>query len=1789
MATPIPKTVDEFKVLRANCKRKVTNLLKEADILLKAGDGLPSSEYLLIVDKVRTSLDEITDLNSHMIRLKTERLAREDYETDADLEAAEDAIADTEEKYFNDLAEKAVPVTHTLIKHAEKVKEKEKAAKVEHPAVGLLPATDKTPRSRMEKLKFPKFSGDMRDYRRFKENFEHFSKHLDEKERFYQLIESMEKNTEKRKIKGCLDIKRAWEILDESYGDNDRLLELLLNDLEQLNTYELSKGKYDLKAMEHFVESVRSFATNVETIKMKEDLNGRMLLTQLRRKLPEDHRIQFLQSVADGKTEDSVNGLVQWLHKLLILLQKVKIPDKQSNVSKHDTSKPASFIPGNKFKKSGSHSATFSGSGNQPPKCPLHPNMSSHYLKGCNKFRNLPLNEKFNVMNANGICHRCGHNNCVAGKPPFKQEDCQFIANCQIPTCGMNTHFTSICPRVYGLDGYRHFDRKLIQPNHASTGPINAAAAEFIPTTPTASTSNASNYKVGHVARNGISCALPTVMAYLHHGSKKSLVRILLDTGSQISLIREGIVSTSKGNRMQDFSLTTVGGATMKKKLRVLECTLKSLDGSFSRDVQLTEMKTPCGDAPRITNQQIRQYPHLRDVTIDEAPNDTIDVLLGVENGDIFMSDEQLPGQSPHDPIGVKCPLGWYVQGGYDPDSNNLQGNAVIHYLNVVAVSELEEFLGLESSGLAAKPCKCYEEETNRNATISMQRSIKQLRDGTYEIGLPWTKSPEELPNNFEYAVKRLKNLESQFKDKPVEWNVYCKQMQDQLDRGVARLVPTAEFEKEMLEGRKMWFLPHFGVLKDSLTTPVRVVYDSKARYQGHSLNDYLAKGDNLNTKIFDVALRFRENEIGIIADISKMFQAIKVTPEDARFHRYVFRESTDQPIKVYELSTVTFGDKPSPTAAIIALRHVVAENAPENPEMQRIVQEQFYVDDLNESLRSTEKAALLKTDLVTTLSKGNFAIRKFLSNDRMLCDPEFYPTDGNVTALGTVWHLENDTLRVKPVRTDNLIATKRNILKKTAQYYDVFGMLSGILVKPKILLQKLWLLDIDWDTPIPPDNDLHRMLTEIQSELEEVQNIEIERCLIPKKFQHLDDLPRPSLHGLSDASEDAMGIGVWLRWSQNEEEEDAELTFVCARARLTPLKQQSIPRKELQAVLLLSRLMQTIKHATRFKLLYQKIWTDSLTAIHWLRGQSKSYRSYVACRVGEITTEFDPIHEIAYVPTDKNVIDLISRGCNAGEMKSVIQGPEYLRQPPAYWPEMPKIVPNDKEDSELKKFYTRNAKVLTAKLESAEPIVEPTRFSSWSRLVMVTARLLSLKDLPKKLWLKELLPKIAEFPSCQRIKEAKIYWIRFAQRSLDFNNNNIMKLHPFLDNEGVYRVGGRIDKAPLSYDLRHPHLIPKNCHIGLLITRERHLHALHAGHLRTAVEVRKNFWIIGDVNLAKRVVRDCKVCRRHRGKAITQQMANLPSFRLMPFSPPFKSTLVDYLGPVNVKISRNTVMKGYCALFVCAVLGAVHLTCVQDLSTSAFLQALERFISTRGAPTMIVCDNATCFRGADNEIRELKIRLDPTQIQSETLRFQIEWRFGPPAGPHHQGLVERMVQEVKKGMKHLVKADKLTFPEWETVFSQIAGLINSRPITVSSSSPLDEPPITPNHFLIGRGELPNPQVPCEEFIGNLTKRRELCNEMVNNFWKRWMSNIHRLSPRNKWKNEQEEVKEGDVVLIIEDNVKRGHWKMAEVTRVHVGDGGLVRVVEIRTADGKVLKRPVTKLVMLMKSDERDK
>ncbi|XP_071950886.1 uncharacterized protein [Antedon mediterranea] len=659
----------------------------------------------------------------------------------------------------------------------------------------------------MAKMKYPTFNGNIRDYKRFKELFTHCATNLTEIECFYQLTESMINSKERSMVKGCIDVARAWEVLDERYGDKDRVVDSLLKDLENLKSYE-SKDKINIPAMSRFVQTLQTFETRAETIGLSGELNSKIMLSQIKQKLPEEHRIAYYKSVRDNDTGHSLTGLVKWLYSQLLLLEKAMPMTETESSSSSKKASNAAVV---------SSAEGYKSDYNRNPKCALHPTANTHFLKSCNKFRSLSQKEKYEVMKKNRICFRCGHNNCSAGKPPYDKNSCQFAAPCGTPSCGSNLHFPAVCPVLY--------ERK-DQPN------LNCNAQPFQPADPTTVVKQAG--MVTHNGESKLQVTLPTVMGYLRCGKTRRPVRILLDGGSQATLLRSGLIPLTNQDVYQKHDLSLVGGKKITKKLRLLNCYIEDVNGTWSCPLTVTEIDEPCGDAPIVYKEQLKQYSHLNEIDLQVAPYPTIDVLLGVDNTHLMIWEEYLRGECINEPVAVKCPFGWFIQGG------QLTTSALFNYVNVSAVGPMEDFLGIETMGLEPKKCKCSEHLTNRKATEAIDQSVKQLPNGTYEIRLPWKRAPNDLPDNYGYAVKRLKSLEKQFENRSIEWEVYCEQMRDQLKRGVSRRVTEADLKRDREAGRKMWFLPHFAVTKESKTTPVRVVYDGKARFQGHSLNDYI-------------------------------------------------------------------------------------------------------------------------------------------------------------------------------------------------------------------------------------------------------------------------------------------------------------------------------------------------------------------------------------------------------------------------------------------------------------------------------------------------------------------------------------------------------------------------------------------------------------------------------------------------------------------------------------------------------------------------------------------------------------------------------------------------------------------------------------------------------------------------------------------------------------------------------------------------------------------------------------
>ncbi|KZR96257.1 Uncharacterized protein APZ42_009506, partial [Daphnia magna] len=124
----------------------------------------------------------------------------------------------------------------------------------------------------------------------------------------------------------------------------------------------------------------------------------------------------------------------------------------------------------------------------------------------------------------------------------------------------------------------------------------------------------------------------------------------------------------------------------------------------------------------------------------------------------------------------------------------------------------------------------------------------------------------------------------------------YSRIIQDQLDRKFIEKVPYAEINNQS------HYIPHFGVFKDSATTPLRIVYDCSCKTPaGVSLNDCLEIGPPLQNDMLAILLCFRVHTIGLTADIEKAFHQIGLHEQDRDFIRFLWLKDLLDPISDFE------------------------------------------------------------------------------------------------------------------------------------------------------------------------------------------------------------------------------------------------------------------------------------------------------------------------------------------------------------------------------------------------------------------------------------------------------------------------------------------------------------------------------------------------------------------------------------------------------------------------------------------------------------------------------------------------------------------------------------------------------------------------------------------------------------------------------------------------------------------------------------------------------------------------
>ncbi|CAG7815621.1 unnamed protein product [Allacma fusca] len=247
-------------------------------------------------------------------------------------------------------------------------------------------------------------------------------------------------------------------------------------------------------------------------------------------------------------------------------------------------------------------------------------------------------------------------------------------------------------------------------------------------------------------------------------------------------------------------------------------------------------------------------------------------------------------------------------------------------------------------------------------------------------------------------------------------------------------------------------------------------------------------------------------------------------------------------------------------------------------------------------------------------------------------------------------------------VLTKGRSPTKREIASIIPSIFDIFGFLAHFTIQAKILKQEVWRMGGEWDDPIP--DSLRSSWDAWLDDLHKIELLEIPRCY----FQDLEDETKVELHTFTDDSQQAKAVVIYARFVQREL---ITIRFINGRSWGTPLKPVSIPRLELQAALLGSRLATFVQENHNLKFSRVQFWTDSSTVLCWLRSDARKFPTFIANRVGEIE-ETTNATQWRWVPTKQNPADDGTRNNAPADLTTNcrwLTGPEFLRRHDSEWP----------------------------------------------------------------------------------------------------------------------------------------------------------------------------------------------------------------------------------------------------------------------------------------------------------------------------------------------------------------------------------------------------------------------------------------------------------------------------------------------------------------------------------------
>ncbi|XP_053698661.1 uncharacterized protein LOC128745608 [Sabethes cyaneus] len=1644
-------------------------------------------------------------------------------------------------------------------------------------------------RVKLPEIKLLHFDGSIREWPTFRDTFQSLigsTPQLSNVDKFSYLVSSLSKDA-KRVIEvievTAANYSVAWDLLEKRY-ENKYLL--VKSYVEALFAVE-SMRKECHESLNKLIDEYERNLKMLEKVGEHPDDWSTILVFMLSSRL-DSATMRNWETHRRSTNVPTYKELIEFLRSHSLILQSVAAAKPRPS----DTPRTSLSSRSNTTKLTSAHSAM-----STPQKtCPFC-KQSSHSPFQCEIFRKMTATERFEATKKNALCI-----NCLSPS--------HLVKNCASGACRVcnHKHHTMLHQRTNSSNsqtnqpqaskpsssGSQSSSSSFTPANHSQSAQANKPSTSPENPAPTVTALSASHFSSApneqqHVVPTTV--LLSTALVKVFNPTGQSLwARALLDSGSQLNFISEQLVQKLRLRRNKEF--IPISGVGLSSTLSKYSTTVRiqSHRADFDTSWKFHVLSKITMELPNqvidVSSLKIPSDILLADPSFSQPG--PIDLIFGVENFYDLLKDGQLKN-GPETPILQNTALGWVVSGKVR--SGKIQSSVANFAFSTGTIEEqLARFWEIESchttSTLSLEEAACEEhfaKTTTRDPT------------GRFVVTLPKREAAfAKLGSSKEIATRRFLALERRLLANQTLKESYAAFIHEYAELGHMKLITNPD------PALQTYYLPHHCVVRpDSITTKLRVVFDASCPTDtGVSLNDVLMVGPQVQDDLVVILLRFRFPQYAIISDIEKMYRQILMSPPDQQLLLILWRDSPSEPIRTYQLTTVTYGTSSAPYLATKCLQKLAEIGSKSHSVAAAVVGKDFYMDDLLTGNHTVEEGQELIQQLLQLMQSAGLPLRKWASNspsilqvvpetlrdERTLLDIE---PSSPVKTLGLQWDTRADEFRFEvPQHSKSLPITKRIVLSDIARLFDPLGLVGPVVVQAKLFMQELWREGKAWDEEL--SDSAQRQWIELRDNLEGLGQLSVPRWVIATP-----SAVSLQLHGFCDASTRAYGACIYVRAVLSNGDIFANL--LTAKSKVAPLGNSKrnptvcLPRLELSAALLLSHLFEKVESSVNLQA-KGFFWTDSTIVYHWLSSSPSRWKTFVANRVSEIQ-QLTAKGIWGHVPGLENPADVISRGMSPNELKDFAawwNGPDWLRQPPRFWPSLSAPVQPECPPDQLEE------KSIALPVQVLPPNELFSLYSSFTRLLRITTlirRFIHNSNPQNREVRRNGLVTTAELREATenlvRIAQVERFTQDFADIARDGQvkkNSRLKALSPLLSN-GILRVGGRLRNAPVTYNQRHPMILPNRHPLTDLILKFYHLNNFHAGpQLMTAV-VRERFWPLRVRDLARQVVHSCVKCFRCKPEVMEQLMGELPPERVTPAFP-FLRTGVDYCGPFFYRaLQRGPPVKCYIAIFVCLVTKAAHVECVADLSSQAFIAALKRFVARRGKPDLIECDNALNFRGAKRELDEL-VRLFGSQhhqhlIASSCADDGITFKFIPPRSPNFGGLWEAAVKSLKKHLRSTLGNVILYLDNFLTLITQIEACLNSRPLTQLTADPNDLEVLTPGHFLVHRALIAVPEPSLEGTPMNRLDRWQQTHEYVRRIWKQWQTDyLSGLQPRTRWTQQRDNVNLDTMVLLKDENLPPLKWRLGRVTQVFRGDDNNIRVVTVRTKEGE-FRRAITKICVL--------